>query len=361
MSTKTVRARWVKAEAAGFTLIELLVVIAIISVLIALLLPAVQSAREAARRIQCTNNLKQIGLGLHNYEGITGAFPPSNIATIVNGTFSYNGFSVHARVLPFMEQGVAFNAINFSFTHRTVQNSTVVGLALTCFLCPSDPNMGGLTAFPSGVNARVPCYGFNEGDWFIWNALSSSGANNGPNTRGVFGPNLSRRIAEFTDGTSQTLLATDVKALNPFCQVGGQFSEANLSSPTAPLPSPYANPLSVASEYTSVAACNAIPPGQGHTAWVDGNSQETGMTTAFPPNKAAINPTNGADLDILTLLISHDQPLYGAITARSYHPGGVNALFADGSVHFVKSTVDGMTWRALGTIQGGEVISSDAY
>ena len=85
------------------------------------------------------------------------------------------------------------------------------------------------------------------------------------------------------------------------------------------------------------------------------------MTTAFPPNKAAINPTSHADLDIETLLISKDQPIYGAITARSYHPGGVNALFADGSVHFVKSTVNGVTWRALGTIQGGEVISSDAY
>src|SRR3984957_9841993 len=253
----------------GFTLIELLVVIAIISVLIALLLPAVKSAREAARRIQCTNNLKQMGLGLHNYEGITGAFPPSNIAGYFNGTFGYNGFSVHARILPFMEQGVAFNSINFFFTHRTVQNSTVVGLALTCFLCPSDPNSGGLTAFPSGVNARVPCYGFNEGDWFIWNAVATSGVNNGPNNRGVFGPNQSLRIAQFTDGTSQTLFASDVKALNPFCQVGGQFSEANLSSPTAPPPAPYANPLSVAVEYTTVAACNAVPPGAGHTAWVD--------------------------------------------------------------------------------------------
>ena len=222
----------------GFTLIELLVVIAVIAVLIALLMPAVQSAREAARRIQCTNNLKQIGLGLHNYEGLVSAFPPSNIAAIVGGTFTYNGFSVHARILPLMEQGVAFNAINFSFTHRTVQNSTVVGLALTCFLCPSDPNMSGLTAFPSGVDARVPCYGFNEGDWFLWNALSASGTNNPPATRGVFGPNLSRRIAEFTDGLSPTLLATDVKALNPFCQVAGRGSvlraEPQLADGAAP-------------------------------------------------------------------------------------------------------------------------------
>src|SRR5271167_4297674 len=98
----------------GFTLIELLVVIAIIAVLIALLLPAVQAAREAARRMQCTNNLKQIGLGLHNYESIAGAFPPSNATWILGATFTYNGFSVHARILPVMEQGVAFNAINFS-------------------------------------------------------------------------------------------------------------------------------------------------------------------------------------------------------------------------------------------------------
>jgi prepilin-type N-terminal cleavage/methylation domain-containing protein/prepilin-type processing-associated H-X9-DG protein len=349
------------AKPVGFTLIELLVVIAIISVLIALLLPAVQAAREAARRIQCTNNLKQMGLGLHNYEGIVGAFPPSNIAGYFGGTYSYNGFSVHARILPFMEQGVAFNSINFFYTHRTVQNSTVVGLALTCFLCPSDPNNGGLTAFPSGVNARVPCYGFNEGDWFVWNALSTSGVNNGPNNRGVFGPNQCLRIAQFTDGTSQTLFASDVKALNPFCQVGGQFSEAGLSSPTATEPSPAASPLSVCSEYTTVAACNTVPPGQGHTAWVDGNSQETGMTTAFPPNTPAINPTSGADLDIETVLVSKNQPVYGAITARSYHPGGVNSLLADGSVRFVKSTINGVIWRALGTPAGREVISSDSY
>jgi prepilin-type N-terminal cleavage/methylation domain-containing protein/prepilin-type processing-associated H-X9-DG protein len=339
----------------GFTLIELLVVIAIVAVLIALLLHAVQAAREAARRAQCVNNLKQMGLGLYNYESSNGTFPPSNAIWLVGTTVTFNGFSVFARVLPYMEQGVMFNAINFSFTHRTVQNSTVVGSAVSSFTCPSDLHADGLTPFPSGTNARVPSYGVNEGDWFIWNGIG-----NPPDTRGVFSPNLSRRIADFTDGTSQTLLASDVKALQPFCMLGGQFSEANLSSPTAVPPSPNAPPLSVAVEYTS-GPCNANPPGQEHTAWVDGNPQETGFTTAFPPNKAAINPTVNADLDIMTVLVNRNLPVYGALTARSYHPGGVNALLADGSVKFMKSTTDGNTWRALGTIRGGEVISADAY
>ena len=298
---------------AAFTLIELLVVVAIIAVLIALFLPAVQAAREAARRMQCTNNLKQIGLGLHNYESIAGAFPPSNATWVVGTTFAYNGFSVHARILPFMEQGVAFNSINFSSTHRTAINSTIVNIQVNSFVCPSDPNMGGMTAFPTpNTFARVPCYGFNEGDWFLWNG-TTNGVNNQPITRGVFGPNTSRRAAEFTDGTSQTLFAADVRALQPFCNLGGQFSEANLNSPTATPPPPNAPPLTVATEYTS-GPCNASPPGQGHTAWVDGNPQETGFTTAFPPNTAAINPTSGADLDIMTLLISKNQPIYGAIT-----------------------------------------------
>src|SRR5256885_959165 len=132
----------------AFTLIELLVVIAIIGVLIALLLPAVQAAREAARRSQCTNNLKQMGLGLHNYEAVAGAFPMSDvIANPAIPSQTTNGFSVHVRILPFMEQGVAFNALNFTVNHQNDANTTVVGAKVAVFVCPSDPNGDKYTSF----------------------------------------------------------------------------------------------------------------------------------------------------------------------------------------------------------------------
>src|SRR5262249_5263353 len=157
------------------------------------------AAREAARRMQCTNNLKQMGLGLHNYESIAGALPPSIVLAGTGNTVSWrNGFSVHARILPFMEQGVMFNSINFTFDHRSAEHSTVVGSAVPFFVCPSDPNQNSLTAFPFTM-ARVTSYGFNQGDWYIWNGF------NGPDNRGSFGPNRSRRFAEYTDGTSQTV------------------------------------------------------------------------------------------------------------------------------------------------------------
>jgi prepilin-type N-terminal cleavage/methylation domain-containing protein/prepilin-type processing-associated H-X9-DG protein len=337
----------------GFTLIELLVVIAIIAVLIALLLPAVQSAREAARRIQCTNNLKQMGLGLHNYESIAGAFPPSNILQGTGNTVSWNGgFSVHTRILPFMEQGVAFNALNFGQNHVSWQNSSIVATSLTSFVCPSDVHAADRTPFPpfTGIpgTVSVTSYGFNIGDWYVWGGFGS------PDSRGVFGPNKSRRLAEFTDGTSNTLLGSDVKVYQPLRRCGAQF--ANINNPLA-VPDPSSDPYTIAPEYGS-AACNL---GQSHTFWADGNAQESGMTTAWPPNKIIFGRSGEGDLDLMTRLTSQGGPTFAAITARSYHPGGVNVLFGDGSVKFVKSTVNGNTWRALGTVGGGEVVSSDAY
>ena len=128
-----------------------------------------------------------------------------------------------------------------------------------------------------------------------------------------------------------------------------------------PVPAPDADPNAAASAYQTCV------PGQGHTFWADGNAHETGVTTAWPPNKVIRNlnplPANsgGSDLDIETKLISSGGPTYAAIVARSYHPGGVNSLFGDGSVRFIKSSINPYTWRALGTPQGGEIISADQY
>jgi prepilin-type N-terminal cleavage/methylation domain-containing protein/prepilin-type processing-associated H-X9-DG protein len=335
----------------GFTLIELLVVIAIIAVLIALLLPAAQAAREAARRAQCANNLKQIALGLHNYEAIAGAFPPSDVLAGTGNTVAWlNGFSVQCRILPFMEQGSAFNALNFFFKHTSAENSTVVALSVSVLLCPSDINNTQKTPFPasSGLSATasVTSYGVNEGDWYVWEGFG------GPDNRGVFGPNRSRRIAEFTDGTSQTLFVADVKVYQPLRMCKTQL--ANIQNP-AFVPDPTADPYTIAPEYATCALS------MSHTFWADGNVHETAFTAAWPPNKAILGLNGEGDLDLETRLVSQGGPTFAAITARSYHPGGVNAALADGSVRFVKGTVNGFTWRALGTPSGGEVISADAF
>jgi prepilin-type N-terminal cleavage/methylation domain-containing protein/prepilin-type processing-associated H-X9-DG protein len=340
-----------KMRRRGFTLIELLVVIAIIAVLIALLLPAVQAAREAARRIQCTNNLKQMGLGLHNYEGIAGAFPPSDIVQGTGNTVTWaGGFSVHARVLPFMEQGVAFNSINFLFSHLGAANTTVVTMAMSPFVCPSDINNAERTPFPpfTGLDATasVTSYGISAGDWFVWNGF------NPPDSRNAFLVNKSRRIAEFVDGTSNTLLATDVKVYNPLC---GPFSPVPPGMTPTTIPPPNADPISTAPAYATCV------PGKGHTFWADGNSHETAMTTAWPPNMKISNAGGFTELDYETPLIVSGGPTYAALTARSYHPGGVNALLCDGSVRFIKSSINGLVWRSLGTVAGGEAISSDQY
>jgi prepilin-type N-terminal cleavage/methylation domain-containing protein/prepilin-type processing-associated H-X9-DG protein len=337
-----------RSENRGFTLIELLVVIAVISVLIALLLPAVQSAREAARRIQCTNNLKQLGLGLHNYESIAGALPPRMVMTGSGSTVSWsNGWSVHGRILPLMEQGAAFNAINFTLRYSVAENTTVSALGLSSFLCPSEikPEPKLTATARMGVNN----YGLNMGDWYVWGGFAGM-----PN-RAPFQVNRSRRFAEFTDGLSNTLVAAEVKAYQP--NLGNCGGLANLNNPGA-IPLPSADPNAVAPEYNSGCTLSTT----GHTEWVDGGVHETGMTTAWTPNRRIVRKdTPWQDLDLIGQRESRGGPTFAAVTSRSYHPGGVNILLGDGSVRFVKDSIDGQAWRALGTPGGGEVIGADAY
>ena len=354
----------------GFTLIELLVVIAIIAVLIALLLPAVQAAREAARRAQCTNNLKQIGLACHNYESTNGTFPPSNI--LQEGKYPSvawtNNWSALAKVLPFAEGGAAYNSMNFTVKDSQAGNTTVCGLLINMFVCPSDPNTKSFN--DGGTVFGATNYGPNDGDWYVFSwpdtPTSQIASGGGTGSRGAFAVNQARNLSQITDGLSNSILFSEIKAFQPRIKCGSLFSGIPSTAPSS-FPGP-ADPLPA--EYTSC----GVPDNKFHSRWSNGGVYHAGFTMAWPPNKVTPTivpagtvftypgPSAGqVDTDMISANENDGGPTYAAFTSRSYHPGGVNSLFADGSVKYIKSTINGITWRAIGTIQGGEVVSADSY
>jgi prepilin-type N-terminal cleavage/methylation domain-containing protein/prepilin-type processing-associated H-X9-DG protein len=336
----------------GFTLIELLVVIAIIAVLIALVLPAVQSAREAARRIQCTNNLKQLGLGIHNYESTQGVLPPQQVLAFAGTSVSWkSSWGVTSRIASFLEMGPLYNAINYTKKTTDRSNVTAVSATLAVLICPSEVNPQANTSTnSSGVTTTygVSSYGWCVGDWYVYGGVGSAC------NRSAFGPNQSRRFAAFTDGLSQTLLAAEVKTYQSAWHDCSGLPMGALANPAA-MPDPSSVLTIVAS---APSACKAA---SGHTHWSNGNSFYDGFTTALPPNASAPAGAPPLDSDLTTIDEDDGGPTYAAVTSRSYHPGGVNALFGDGSARLVKRSIAWPTWRALGTVAGGEVISADSY
>jgi prepilin-type N-terminal cleavage/methylation domain-containing protein/prepilin-type processing-associated H-X9-DG protein len=378
----------------GFTLIELLVVIAIIAVLIALLLPAVQSAREAARRAQCTNNLKQVGLAFMNYESAVGSFSPTTILVPCPNTVgSFNGpasgkscggfessFSAFARSLPFMEQSPLYNTINWDWTYSDPPNTTIEFTTLSFLYCPSDPGDHYDDASMGGTLDATTSYGTCDGDWYVWSVnWTTPPYTAGPMNRSLFGPNYARRIAMVTDGMSNTLMASEgyighaqmrscgTTPAPPSDPVTGTYTFTNI-----PLPGPHsaaALAYQIANCSTGTGKVKAGGP-IGHTRWANGGVYYSGFTTAMPPNQTVSTisrATGTADagrnipMDWDWVDENDGGPTYMSLSASSYHAGGVNALFADGSVHFVKNSINPVTWYSLGTIAGGEVVSSDQY
>ena len=322
----------------AFTLIELLVVIAIIAVLISLLLPAVQSAREAARRAQCVNNLKQMGLALHNYESTVKAYP---MACALKIGMIDETFSVHARILTYMEQANLANQINYS-VNWSIQ-TTVAETKVPGFLCPSEQNT---SQYPTGTIRHYPTsYGALGGTWLMWDPNSNKVGD------GMFLVNKCVAPAEIIDGLANTVAFSEVKTQSPVLRDGGNPSGADVLPPTAP---------------NQIAAYGGnFDPSFGFSQWVNGLYIHTGISTLFPPNTFVGYQTGGRTYDIgftsSRLGITTSGRTYTAFTARSYHPGGVNTLMMDGSVRFIKNSVNRDVWRGLGTRNGGEVISADAY
>lgn len=341
----------------GFTLIELLVVIAIIALLIALLLPAVQAAREAARRIQCTNNLKQIGLAVQNYADTIGTLP---LACTVgfNGSNNpvFQGWGITARILPYMDDQNKFNACNFSLANETPENDTAMRVGTSVFLCPSD-GQNQVIFVDDGQPRNNTNYAFNRGAWYVWGVSSAA-----PQPSAPFRANASVNLSSITDGLSNTIFAADVKTHTPYLLNCSGLLYAPLNS--QPVPGPNDNPATIP-QYTSCSGSIAeLRPDSGHSEWEDGNTSQAGFTFAWPPNKVTpgrFGSISVADTDLIAIREENGGPTFAAVTARSFHPGGVNALFGDGSVRFIKNSINGITWRALGTIGGAEVISSDSY
>jgi prepilin-type N-terminal cleavage/methylation domain-containing protein/prepilin-type processing-associated H-X9-DG protein len=337
----------------GFTLIELLVVIAITSVLIALLLPAVQAVREAARRMQCISNFRQLGLAVHHYESSNGALPPQQIVGFT-GTMitSRSQWGVTSRLAPFLELGPLYNSINYALTTSDRGNSTVVSTAIQILICPSEVNpQPFISTSSTGVTSTyaISNYGWCVGDWYTF------GGPGGVPNRSAFATNQSKPFSAFTDGLGQTLLGAEAKSYQTVYRNCPGSVPSNLASPMM-LPDPTAVLPIVAG---AASQCGA--PTMGHTKWCHGDTFNDAFTTALTPNTRSPSGPSRLDSDLVSVDEDDGGPTYSAVTSRSYHPGGVGALFGDGSVRFIKDSIHWRTWRALGTIAGGEVIAGDSY
>lgn len=349
---------------AGFTLVELLVVIAIIGILVGLLLPAVQAAREAARRMQCSNSLKQLGLSLHNYESTFKRFPARKNGTNIpfNGTerVSNNGgrLAGFIALLPYVEQAPMFNQIQAGDTSVTPNiapggpaawASWAVWNRSPGFLtCPSDG-----TVFNQPANTQTNSYAFSVGD-------DVTGVRDGTNVRGVFPATIGVKISEIVDGTSNTIAFSErLRANFGLTTVVANQIEVGVGTATSIAGMTTAPRVCLATANGRFFNASQIVKGRFGSLWTDGQAERVAFNTVLAPNAPGCTDDNNGNADSINIVLP----------ASSRHTGGVNAALCDGSVRFISQSIDtGNTsvgqpdsgpsnygaWGALGSKSGGE-------
>ncbi|MCA9129756.1 MAG: DUF1559 domain-containing protein [Planctomycetales bacterium] len=373
----------------GFTLVELLVVIAIIGILVGLLLPAVQAAREAARRMQCSNNLKQMGLAVFNYESAHRRFPPgrlspdwvragaprtsyTNYNSVIQGPGStdWTGFrSVHVFILPFMEQNNIYSLINFSapsavrMTANGVPdnvNYQAYANAASLFICPSDPNTGRIISennYRYNFGGSTPFAGARDSS--NNNDMSAVLGNLSCKGNGAFSIDSGLKIGAISDGLSNTVFFSERNKGS-----GANLANSNPDNRYDVITMPGRTQGLLDPDFV-MQNCLANPgPSSFHFnsagRWLDGSDFSNGWPFGFYSSTMYnhVAPPNWQGYDCGTWSAIPDAPgEHAIIAARSSHTGGVNVSMGDGSVHFTSSSIDLLTWRSLGTRNGGEVAS----
>lgn len=337
------------SEPRGFTLVELLVVIAIIGILIALLLPAVQAAREAGRRTQCVNNLKQIGLALQNYHD-TNKRLPFGKGPSYPGAPVYARWSTHALILPFLEQGNIYGAIDFKFAPATPgmagatafmpaynnpggENGVICRTLIPGYLCPSDID-------PVGDWAGQNNYTGNQGNWLCDRGDATPGANDiaqGQLQTGVFYHLSKCSFASITDGLSNTVFFSE------------KLRGSGVPNPRTDLFT-MSNQTSLDATYATCSATNTATATPLTSKW--GWSWVMGENCCTLHNHVATpNTTSCAGIPFPGTMTNMSMQ----VSPSSNHPNAVNVMMGDGSVRLISNSVDLMTWRAMGTRNGGEV------
>ena len=337
----------------GFTLIELLVVIAIIAVLIGLLLPAVQKVREAAARIKCTNNLKQMGLALHNYHDVYKSFPAGKSQSY-SGSPVYARWSIHSQLLPFIEQDNLYKSIDFTRPPETPgmegvinfmpayqnpgrENAAACRTAVAGFICPSDP-----APLPSDWPGQNNYYA-SQGVQFLCDLTESQPSTIAPNER-PDGPlyYLSKiKLTDITDGTSNTAVFSEKRR-------GNGSPDPKTDMKVMPVQSTLDNAYNTCRGLNPVTA-TPLTSKQGYS-WVLGEMCCTTYNHCSTPNTTSCASTGfPGNMSNMAMVIP----------PSSGHSGGVNVVLGDGSVRFMRDSVDLAAWRAMGTIRGGEVVSTE--